>query len=434
MNNIRLKSLLLLISGLVLLALSCKKKEVDIPNVQFILPKENKIVSVGDTIDIQVEIHSKSKLESVEFNVVDENLKPILPNYSYPVDGSNNMNIHYALRLTDYYMKGGRYQILCKVANKSEVKHKYRTLIVSAINKRLEDVAVVTKSALWVHVYSLGATLNHTALKYKYRGDYASSVYIPFYHRFAIAGSTQGNMIEWNYFSNDTLFVLKSLSNPPFPYFSVISSFNNYLAVGYYRDKINFYNYLNAQKMAVHIDNSFYPNRLIDLGNNFIIEQKQINGTNNLINLYLGHTASYRSSFSVHGSLVNAFPFEGNDFMIFYNANGQGHIEKFVFDDNATTDPINYHGAAFNSVTRYDSDNYFLSTATDLLWYQYSISSITSIYSGANLSCLKYDKVSGMLYAVEGKKVVAFSVPQGVKLAEVSVGEEILNLHLIYNK
>ncbi len=414
---------------------SCKKNEdVDIPVVRYLYPHENATYSVGDTIHVSVVIDSKSIIKSVSFNLVDESLKPVLPTYKYNVDGTNKLNINFSFPIDNYYLKGGRYQILCNVNNDIENKHKYLPVIVSGITRTLLDVAVVTKSASHIKVWSLGPTLNKTPeLKFELKGDYSGSVYIPFHNRFVIAGAVNGDLIVWNYLNGDTLQRIVSQANPPFPYFSTVSVIDNLLSVGYYNESVKSYYSDGNQKSEIHTQSGYYPSKIINLNTNFLIEQKKKSGSNSILSLYNSDNFSLHSTFNLNGKIVNAFPFEGKDFMVFFNVGNQGNIEKFIYDDNATTEPVSYSGDKIISVTQISPKKYIIAIQNYLLFYDYSVSSVSSITMNNTYTKIKYDEISKAVFACENDKVSMFTVPAVTIIGNSFVGEKILDIHLIYN-
>ncbi len=413
---------------------ACKKDIVDVPEVVFLYPNENTFYNVGDTIEISVSIKSKSNIKSVEFKLVNSDLIPVSDNFSYPIGSVNNITINYAFAINDYYMQSGDYQILCKVENENDVKRKYQSVKITAVKKKLMDIAVVCRASNKINVYSIGNNQSSKSLKFKLNGDYSASIYLPFHHRFAVSGSVEGNMTCWDYFSEDTIQNIPFSANPPFPFFSLVGAVNNYLAVGYYNGSLELYNYANYQKYAVVMEHNYFPVSIFDLNQHFMIEEKQINGAKHLISVRIDATAAQNASFMLPDKLIAAFSFEANDDIIIYNNSGQGVIAQYVYDENANNYPISSYSQAFVSATQIDTKNYLISTSTDLLWYQYQISSLTSIVSSVALRNLKYDAVTSLLYATEGQNVVVYSIPDGTLIRSINMGEEILNLHLIYNK
>ena len=434
----RIKNTYILIIGyvFVILLFSCKKDHhVDIPEVSFQQPSEGSFFAVGDTVNVKVHIESKSIIKSVNFTLVDENLIPVLSNYSYPVNGSNTMSIDYAFIIDDYYLDGGDYQLLCSVMNQEERKDKYHSIKVLPVDKVLESIAVVCKSGNQVNIYGLGIHLNTLPeLKFSMHCNYEASSYIPFHHRFALVGSDVGNMVVWDYFSKDTLMQLRNDAVPPFPYFTDLSRMGNYFCVSNYSGQLSFYDYLGNQKIAGNCLSGFFSDQVIDVSPNYLVVQQQKSGSNQLLSLHNNSNAYQYAIFGLPGNLIDAFPFSNKDFMVFFNTENMGQIEKYIFNDNATTEPVSYHGAAIFAVDQVDAYNYIFSTANEVFWYQYSLSSISSIVNGKSIKFVKYDPINNMIYMADDQNVLAYTYPNGQLLYSYNIGEEILDIHLIYNR
>jgi hypothetical protein len=217
------------------------------------------------------------------------------------------------------------------------------------------------------------------------------------------------------------------------PYYTGVAYVNDLLAVSYRQGAVSFYNYLGQAKLSLATQANYYPEKVFDVGSNFIVQQKHISSTNRIVTLHLS-TASQHASFNLQGDICDAFPFEGKDFLVFFNGSGQGNIEKYIFDNNGTTKPVSYHGAEFLSAVQQDAYNYYLSTDNQLLWYRYSVSSVSPIVDNVRLEFLCYDPVGARLFAVNNQQVEVYSVPQGQLLFSTAVSEDIIGMHLIYNK
>lgn len=414
---------------------SCKKEEdEDIPKVTFEYPNENSSYVVGDTIAVKVVIESNSPIKTVAFSLVDEDLNPVISNYVYPLEVISGRAVLYSFPIDNMRLESGKYQISCVVTNQKETKHKYLDVMVSALDRVLKDIAVVTKSGSHIKVWSIGANMEKTPdLLFDIISDYSGSDYLPLNERFALSGSVLGDVNVWNYFTQDTLQVIKVQANPPFPYFSSISSISDYMAVGYYSGSVSLYNSYGDKKVDIISKNSYFPNLIKDVGKSFFIEEVQKGGSNRIISVYNKQSNSYYSAFDVNGNLVSAFQYEDNDVMIFFNVGSQGNIEKYIYKDNATTEPVSYNGGKIISVDQVDSKNYLFTTDDALLWYQYQISSVTSVISNRSFDHLSYDNISKMIFVSENLSIRRISFPDGQYFGSVSLGEEIVDIHLIYN-
>ncbi len=420
----------------VVFTFSCAKEGVeDVPIVTFLNPSENHHYTVGDTVLVKVRIQSISPIQSVDFTLVNDELTPVLSNFHYPNTLGTEAVVEYAFAINDDYLESGMYQILCQVTNAKTDKHKYQSVIFSAYDKVLEDVAVVTRLGNYIKVWSVGPALNKTpTLKFIVNMDYASSTYNPYYHRFALSGAVRGDVIVWDYFTEDTIQRIRYSANPPFPYFVDIAPVDKFLAVAYYQGKVGLFNYLGQQKLSLQLPTGYYPIQIVQVGQNFLVEQKHTNGYYPTIGLYLNQTASLHSTFMVDGTLVNAFPMGGNDFMMFYNNNFGGHLEKYIYQNNSTTEPVSYHSASFLNAIQIDPTNYCFSTEYALWWYRYNLSSVTNVMDERKFKILHYESVGGTIYAVENQTIRIISFPSFQMLYSLPMAEEIVDIHLIYNR
>lgn len=62
--------------------------------------------------------------------------------------------IYFAIILEDVFMQAGRYQVMVRVRNKEEIKHKYRWIYISSPDKELLGAAVITKAPNRVNVWN----------------------------------------------------------------------------------------------------------------------------------------------------------------------------------------------------------------------------------------------------------------------------------------
>ena len=434
---IKYKLYTVIISFLAIISIfySCKKEEdLDIPKVAFEYPSENRSYIVGDTITVKVVIESKSPIKSVYFSLVNDNLIPVITNYHYYSEVISGEAVIYSFPIDNMRLESGKYQISCIVTNQKETKHKYLNVLVSALDRVLKDVAIVTRNASHIKIWSIGVDMNKTPeLLFDVNSDYSASCYLPFNERIAMGGSYIGDIYVWNYFTKDTLHVIDTQANPPFPYFTTVSSIGDYLAVGYYSGSVRFFNSYGEKRFVINTKAGYFPEMIIDVNNNFFIEESEKSGNKNIISVYKKESNSFYSYFSVNGKLVGAFPFEDNDAMIFFNVGNVGNVEEYIYSANATSEPVYYNGDKIISTAQIDVKNYIIATENNLLWYQYQRSSITHILSNRSFANLKYDELSNSVFVNENMTIRQIAIPNGQIIGSQSIGEEILDIHLIYN-
>ena len=82
-----------------------------------------------------------------------------------------------------------------------------------------------------------------------------------------------------------------------------------------------------------------------------------------------------------------------------------------------------------------DSDTYLLGHSNGTIYkYQYSIGSVTAYLTGYTAVKMKYDDVNNKLYVVEANRVSSFDYGTTVLSNSVNSLENILDIHLLYNR
>jgi hypothetical protein len=435
MNGLRKISLFVLILFVGLGA--CKKDEdPDIPTISFVKPSENQYFTVGDTVDVVFDVSSVSKIQSIEINLVDMSLKPVLKMVSYNVlNGKTSGRVNSALIIDDLFLSSGNYKVMAKIVNEKGQKDKYQNVSVSATDRKLLGAVLITKQPNYVKVWNYDLSFNKSLIN-TMTGDYGGSAYLPFHNRMVLSGKVKGSFTIWDYLSGDTILNIAALPNPPFPYFTGVAVVDNEIALQYYSEKFEFYAYNGKQIYTVQATSGYSPEQIFDIGENYISVEYNKSSTQKRLVTHIKSTGYNYSYYVLQGPLIAAFPFENNDFMMFSNYNGTGQVEKFIWDNNAPTQPVSYSGNEFVDVAQVNSNQYVLLTSNQVLWYRYDNSSITPMInlSVNNPIKIRYEFISKTLWVVDKQGFSIYSFPSGNLLSDHRVNEEVLNLHLIYNR
>jgi len=435
MNGLRKISLFVLILFVGLG--SCKKdEEPDIPTISFVKPSENQYFTVGDTVDVVFDVSSISKIQSIEINLVDMSLKPVLNITFYKkLNGKTSGRVNSAFIIDDLFLPSGNYKVMAKVVNEKDQKDKYQNVSVSATNQELLGAVLITKQPNYVQVWNVDLSFNKTLIN-TMTGDYGGSTYLPFHNRMVLSGKVKGSFTIWDYLNGDTILNIAALPNPPFPYFTGVAVVDNEIALQYYSEKFELYAYNGKHIYTVQATSGYSPEQIFDIGENYISVEHSKSSTQKRLVTHIKSTGHNYSYYVLQGPMIAAFLFENNDFMMFSNYNGIGQIEKFIWDNNAPTQPVSYSGDEFVDVAQVNSNQYVLLTSNQVLWYRYDNSSITPMINLTvnNPIKIRYEFISKTLWVIDKQGFSIYSYPSGNLLSDHRVSEEVLNLHLIYNR
>ena len=436
MNSAKSNTNLFVYLILIIFLYSCEKKnEIDIPTVLFLKPYENQHYVVGDTVPIIFDVTSISNITAIQITLVNEALTPVSENYQLnQLLGKTIGRVKFELIIDDLFMLSGNYFIKVLVKNKRETKYKYQKVSISNLDRKLLGVALISKQPNLINVWNYDLNYQKTLVKTMI-GDYGGSKYLPFHNRMALSGKIKGSYTIWNYITGDTVYHQNALPNPPFPYFTGAASIDHYLVCQYYAGGFDLIDYKGNISNSINTTQDFYPVDIFDIGKNFISIEYHIGSTEKRLVAHVGSTGMNYSYNILKGPVVKAFPFSENYFMMFSNYYGTGQIRKYYWNAGPTK-PISYSGDEFIDVAQIGVKDYLLLTANNVLWYQYEKSSITSMINISNLDVIKvlYESVSQTIWIVDKQGFSIYSYPSGNLISDHRVNEEVLNLHLIYNR
>ena len=427
--------LLLLISFLS----SCKKEEIqDIPEVNIIHPYPNQLYKVGDTIEIAADIRTISPIRNIVVGIVDSKLRPLTKSYTYSgMNGKTGGTFFYGIILEDAFMDAGNYQLSLIVDNEKERKHKYVKIRILTENRKLLGAAVVTKTPNHVQLWKYDANASHKSLVKSMQGDYGGSVYMPFHNRMLLSGSIKGECTMWDFLSGDTVFQSRAQANPPFPYFTGIGLVDRFPVIAYYSGAFELLNYSGYNYMKADALQDYYVQKIFDVGDHFVTIEKHKYSTKSRLVCRLKSTAASYSFFNLNDDdVIAALPFDGKDFILFRNRNGSGRIDKFVWDQNGTTQVVPYQGDRILDALWLGGDQYYLLTKKSVLWYRYSVSSVTKLFDihwMMHPLKFRYDPLSERVWVLYENDLEVFD-KSGTMIFTRPLTEDGLDLHLIYNR
>ena len=435
MRNTTLFTILLILSLGIFITNSCKKDEViDIPIVTYISPAENSHFGVGDTVDVIVKIESISEINKMEFKINSIN--------DYPLETKNSTIIHneisntysMSMIITDKYLIGGDYKVICIAQNEKEIKNKELQIIVSSLDKELVDIAIISSEGNTTTISSfLPSFTSIPTTKFVINEANAFTDFSAFHNRIAMAGPVIIDANVFEYYNEDSVYKVKNVNNSNFPYFTGFQNVNDNVALMYYDGKVEIHNYTGRIVTAFYSNSSYYARKIMSFDNDIAIVEKKKNSTDEQI--VFRNNTTY-SQYAVHicgNNFIDLFPFQSGEAIVFFNDNANGNIQKYVKEQNGFNVPITFNGGFIRSAAQIDKNNYIFATDTDLMWYQYNNSSITSLVGNIAIKNIEYDPVSDIIYLISAHAIQRYTFPGGQLIDSYTIAETIIDFHLIYN-
>jgi hypothetical protein len=414
---------------------SCKKADSNLAEIKFILPSANSYQNIGDTMTIKAAILSETNIESVEFEVLDKDKKYVFGKTIFTDIKEINPTFDFQIIIEDQYLEGGSFWVHCAVNNDGGLKHKYIEFNIIGLTTKLTDVMVLVAKGSQMYSYSQGEFFqNNSQLLWQAKMDLAGDVFIPYRAVSAVAGKFEGDVVMRDYISQDTLLLIPNSAPHSFPFITSVISFNSLFVLGYYDGKIQFYNYLGQPQGTRYCDANYYPEQICATQRYLWIDQKLIGSTQRLLKLFVENQNSLWCTFNLNGSLIDAYDFEFEDMLLFYNNSSGGKIARYYYAQNAINHPTNYVLDSIRSVTQIDETHYLIATKSLVYFYQYSSASVTPYLNIAGVSKIEYEPINDLLYLSKENQIQIYRRLSAQLLAEKVFDGQVSGFQLIYTK
>lgn len=426
---------LILYFFLIILLFGCRKEKKDVlpPDINITSPTENQLVYIPDTITVMAEITDDSPLTEVKVNIVDDNLVPVLPSLIYhPMQSTYQVNIDYPV--DDVMLTSGYYYVHVYASDGTNTKNDYRKIYINEIPKRFLYVAAVTRvNYNTLQVMKIDSVYNATSM-FIFNSDYSASDVNSKNQLLYIAGNYFGNVNAYDLTNNTLAWSIPALINPPFPCFTNIYYNGTYALVSNYNGTIKGYDKSGALKYSLNTPAGSYPGKLYPHNQYLFSELTMVSGGSKSIAVYYYSTSYLMQQLPVTYSVVDFYSKDDDDVFVFVNAAGQGMMKIYSITDNNVWQPIVIPTGKIYSVAQIDADHYLIAHDNGIYSYNYSLNSLVPFIPGLQADKIKYNSLTGEVYASHAKTISVYDYPSASLVNSVVLSDTICDFHLVFNK
>lgn len=389
-------------ASIIIYLFSCKNKSDDqFPVVQFIAPYENAFYSVFDTIPIKADISDNAQLLSIEVLLTDENFIPVGRSYSIPVK-YNPMHLVFEYPVTDTFMLSGVYNLLIKVDDGTQTKHKYQKINISGITKQLIGIAVISELGGYKHIHIIDSNFTKTSLLAKNTDivDLTKTSVISFHNRIAWVFEYSNKMEVWDYISKEKKWEIDNSNYPTGVLYRVNSSdksFFTFIGDGLIKE----YNVFGSHLLTINDSN--YSGIRILKGDNYLITLSMAIKTpfTRAVRVYNKSSGNLSQTYTLDFNAMEIFDIGNNEYLIFGNSTTGGQIRKYNLQTNSLSTPKNFNGQHLELVRQVSKQEFLL----QLNSIAYKLN--TSNYGLLQISTIGYyEPVNNQLYTINSSNEI----------------------------
>ncbi len=425
----------LIVLGLVFF-LGCKKDaDKTAPIVDITIPLENQTFNVMDVISVTGSVNDETQITSVAVSLLNEQQQVAHVSVSATVSSpSMNFNVQYPL--DDIHLESGIYYIMVTASDGKNDTRKYLKINLIAVPRVLTKLFVVTNTSSsqtnWGYIDStFSSIIPYTT----FSGDYIGSSCSDYYQQIFNCGNYTGNYSSWNVTTDMLKYVLPaSVSSTPCFTGYAYNSTKTYVAR--YDEVVRGYNYTGGLVYNAQTISGYYTKHFIFTNGVIIAEQQHKISSNKILVVYHAN-GSPDVQTNIAQDVVTLLEKDNANVFIFGNTSGQATIQLFDRMNVNLWNPYPFSLApgSILSAVKINSDTYLIGHSNGTIYkYQYQSSSLTTYLTGYIAKQLKYDEIGNKLYVVENNKITRADYPTATMLNMVTTGENILDMHLLYNR
>lgn len=417
---------------LVILTLSCKKKDIQPPVIVIDSPYENQYYSVFDSINVSATIQDDKQIKSIDMMLTDENFVPVLKTISYyPEAPYYQLNTSYII--DDISLPSGSYYLLIKASDGINSKNKFVKININETPKRLKYITVITKSGSNLNILKVDSAFNISIMK-TLASDYCGSAVNSRYQQLYLSGKIINDIKVFSLIDMQVLWTVSSMPDPPTPYFENICLDKNSLFVSFRQNKFNVYDQDGSNISSNILSNGMVVSKFMLNSNYLFTEQYQIPLGIRKIVLYYPLSYATFQELSTDFEVVDFFTKNDDNIYITANKNGQGVLKIYNISTNGTWQPLNIPTGKIYSSCQINSNDILISKTNEILLYQYSNTNLVIFRSGINGYKTKKEELSTNIFACDDKNIYIFTYPNGGLINTLNFNDSILDFHFVYNK
>ena len=417
---------------LLLIFISCRKKENAEPQISITSPVSGQVFIPGDTIKIEAEISDNNVLASVTLKLLNAAYTPVDHQESFSINASS-YHLSYDYVIENIYLETGNYFITLSTTDGDNDQNEFRSIIIQGIPKTRKAVYVLTQTdTAHIEVNKLDSA-NQLVHQFDIFGDYSGSAISSRYNILNAAGKITGAINQFDLISNSLLF-----SEPA--YNVTLASFHNLFFtneltfVSYYDGRINAFN-KDGHVQFSSVQPVYYLPGALCANDKYVIAEAYYPGAGENRLVVINYPSGVvKQEYNAGLDIASMISKEDDELIIFGNKNSDGKIYQYHVLSNGINDFHTLFGNTIFSAIAIDNDQYAIATANGLYSYQESNNNLIPVDLSEPAYSLEYDEVNGILFVNAGRKIKEYAFPDAAVLNTVIIGDSLLDIRIQYNK
>lgn len=409
--------------------ISCLEQEDNMgPRIQFFKPQENTVISLPDTVEVQVKVTDDNLLRLVAIDLVDEDNTPVTQGkYFYPAASEYTVNTY--LELVDNTIETGQYHIRVMADVGYSSVSAYLAVSIQAIPREIMGYFAVTKPN------NLNSILCRLGLNFAI--DSQMVINDTWYQ------SGINSNYRQIYFTNDEPAILKAFD--PFTFellWDMDASQPRALFTDIYDDDELLFATDNGDCGVLRSDGEIiirtapYDDKTITClvaDETYIYAgHRSLNGNINQLTVYYRVTGEIRVQETLSGEILDLVPM-GNAVMVFILSNADIRIITYNPEDFTIVSSVMLESELFISAEKITDQEIFILTERAVISYN-ALNEHFTDFTNEPFEFCRYDRLNDVVFLGKDVRVFSYDRVNGNLLTIIPFNDEVVDFQILYNK
>lgn len=424
---------LLILFFTVVIFQSCDKDYGDAPpEINILWPNAHKSFTFEDTIKVQVEVKDKYVVKTVSIALVDQNRVLVLPKQSFEIDRKEKY-IEAKMLLNNVNMHSDTYYIHLEATNGVAKVTKLLPIKYSAKDMQIMGLLAITKVDNNNVEIKLLDTVSEISSFANFNVDYLTSSLSSKYSKLIISGEKHADFHAIDLNTKETEWTILNLSNGDMPYFTNLHTNENRIFVGIRPSKLLEYTWDGSKMHSYNIVRDCNVNKTLNFQNRILIQTTDILGGGKRLLQFYQASSELVTQHTTNIVVVDWF-WDGERVLVFSTNGNYSSIQKYNYTNSQFTSIHNINNL-IKRVIQINNTDFIIATENQIMLYKNGINqSLNSILDIDAVEKMLYEPISESLFLSQNNKLLQYSYPELMLKNEFDFGNEILDIHLWYNR
>lgn len=421
-----------LISYFFILFVSCNKEITTSPEITVNSPLHNQAFEYGDTIFVNAVVKDEIPVISVSVSLVNEDKTEVSPQQNQTFD-QNEVTVSKEIPLNDNTLQSGQYYVHIIAKNESNTRSFFLPIQITGIQHQWNGLFVVTRPSFEQIGIMLLDTNGEVNPFVSLNGDYLSSEMNSSYQQLVVCGYKTGDLTSIDVENKEIEWSVPNQSSNDNPYFYSLLLTENRILSAIRNSEINSYDFSGTLAYSYSLPGQRYAEKLLTSTERLYAQTTDISGgTSRLIQFYTGSSLTI-TDHTIAMTIKSWFWVDGK-LLVFANTGNTGRIYSYNYINNTFTLLNNTNSEIVNACQISITD--YLVTCSDGIYHykNTSANALNLVISQSGVKNLVFDSIQQRIFFHKSNTLYAYSYPDFQNVFESSSANEIVNIHLWYNR